>query len=87
MPAIRTASALDAHPISARSSSHEPIALVGLACRLPGGIDSPRALWKALLRAENAVIEVPRDRWDAASFWDDDPKACLLYTSPSPRDS
>ncbi|MFM9035013.1 MAG: sulfolipid-1 biosynthesis phthioceranic/hydroxyphthioceranic acid synthase [Mycobacterium sp.] len=47
-----------------------PIAIVGMACRLPGGIDSPRKLWESLLNAEDLVTEVPADRWDAEQYYD-----------------
>lgn len=50
-----------------------PIAVVGMACRLPGGIDSPHRLWKALLRGEDLVTEVPADRWDADELFDPEP--------------
>jgi acyl transferase domain-containing protein/NADPH:quinone reductase-like Zn-dependent oxidoreductase/acyl carrier protein len=49
-----------------------PIAVVGLACRLPGGIDSPHGLWEALLDGADMVTEIPRDRWDAAQHYDPD---------------
>ncbi|MDT5139147.1 MAG: polyketide synthase 5 [Mycobacterium sp.] len=42
-----------------------PGAVIGLACRLPNGIDSPDKLWDALLRVDDLVTEVPTDRWDA----------------------
>ena len=41
-----------------------------MACRLPGGIDSPRMLWDALLRGEDFITEVPADRWDAEDLYD-----------------
>jgi acyl transferase domain-containing protein/acyl carrier protein len=47
-----------------------PIAVIGMACRLPGGIDSPAQLWEALLRGDDLVTEVPPDRWDADEFFD-----------------
>ncbi|GLP77826.1 polyketide synthase [Mycobacterium antarcticum] len=47
-----------------------PIAVIGMACRLPGGIDSPERLWEALLRGADLVTEVPADRWDADEFYD-----------------
>ncbi|MED5815534.1 sulfolipid-1 biosynthesis phthioceranic/hydroxyphthioceranic acid synthase [Mycolicibacterium sp. 050232] len=50
-----------------------PIAVVGMACRLPGGIDSPAKLWDALLRGADLVTEVPLDRWDAEEFYDPEP--------------
>jgi mycolipanoate synthase len=42
-----------------------PVAVIGMACRLPGRIDSPQLLWEALLRADDFVGEIPADRWDA----------------------
>lgn len=47
-----------------------PVAVVGMACRLPGGIDSPEQLWAALVAGADLVTEVPADRWDAAEFYD-----------------
>jgi polyketide synthase 5 len=50
-----------------------PVAVIGMACRLPGGIDSPAALWDALLRGEDHVTKVPLDRWDAEEYYDPEP--------------
>lgn len=47
-----------------------PIAVIGMACRLPGGIDSPAQLWDALVAGEDLVTEVPADRWDADEYFD-----------------
>nr|WP_165606847.1 type I polyketide synthase [Mycolicibacterium iranicum] len=50
-----------------------PIAVIGMACRLPGGIESPEALWEALVRGEDLVTEVPRERWDPDEYYDPEP--------------
>ncbi|MGC2653059.1 MAG: type I polyketide synthase, partial [Mycobacterium sp.] len=50
-----------------------PIAVIGMACRLPGGIDSPDQLWDALLRGDDFVTEIPPDRWDADEYYDPEP--------------
>src|SRR5262245_27757757 len=50
-----------------------PIAVIGMACRLPGGIDSPEQLWEALLRGDDLVTEVPPDRWDKDEYYDPEP--------------
>ncbi|WUL47039.1 SDR family NAD(P)-dependent oxidoreductase [Streptomyces canus] len=53
----------------------EPIAIVGLGCRLPGGITTPRELWESLVAGEDAVGEVPADRWNADDWFDEDVRA------------
>jgi acyl-coenzyme A synthetase/AMP-(fatty) acid ligase/3-oxoacyl-(acyl-carrier-protein) synthase/NADPH:quinone reductase-like Zn-dependent oxidoreductase/aryl carrier-like protein len=42
----------------------EPIAIVGIGCRLPGGVTSPSTLWELLSRGVDAVQPVPATRWD-----------------------
>ena len=49
------------------------VAVIGMGCRLPGGIDSPEMLWEALLRGDDLVTEVPPDRWDADEYYDPEP--------------
>ena len=53
----------------------EPLAVIGLGCRFPGGADSPAAFWRLLERGGDAITEVPRDRWDADAYFDPDPDA------------
>ena len=50
-----------------------PVAVIGMACRLPGGIDSPERLWEALLRGDDLVTEIPPERWDAEEYYDPEP--------------
>ncbi len=49
------------------------VAVVGAACRLPGGIRSADAFWQRLCEGFDAVSEVPPERWDAARLYDPDP--------------
>lgn len=51
----------------------EPIAIVGMGCRFPGGADSPDAYWELLRNGVDAVDDVPRDRWDVDALFDPDP--------------
>ncbi|SPM35482.1 polyketide synthase [Mycobacterium rhizamassiliense] len=44
-----------------------------MACRLPGGVDSPQRLWQALLRGDDFIGEIPADRWDADAYYDPEP--------------
>ncbi|MBX6769568.1 MAG: polyketide synthase, partial [Actinomadura rubrobrunea] len=53
----------------------EPIAIVGIGCRFPGGADDPRSFWELLCEGRDAVTEVQSDRWNADEFWADDPSA------------
>jgi acyl transferase domain-containing protein/acyl carrier protein/protein-L-isoaspartate O-methyltransferase len=57
------------------SESPEPLAVVGLGCRFPGGADSPAAFWDLLRRGDDAITEVPRDRWDVDAYYHPDPDA------------
>src|SRR5918994_3895802 len=47
----------------------EPIAIVGMACRLPGAPDV-QAYWRLLRNGVDAIREVPADRWDIAELYD-----------------
>ncbi|MBI1390264.1 MAG: SDR family NAD(P)-dependent oxidoreductase [bacterium] len=53
----------------------EPIAIIGMGCRFPGGADSPAAFWELLKEGRDAVTETPADRWDVDAFYDPDPDA------------
>ncbi len=53
-----------------RMESQEPIAVVGIGCRFPGGANTPAAFWSLLERGVDAVGEIPADRWNAEAFYD-----------------
>src|SRR5579884_3602615 len=53
----------------------EPIAVIGMGCRYPGGADSPAAFWRLLRDGVDAIGEVPRSRWDVDALYDPDPDA------------
>ena len=55
----------------------EPIAILGIGCRLPGGANSPEAFWQLLCEGRSAIGEVPPERWDLALHYDPDPQKPL----------
>ncbi|HEY2510264.1 MAG TPA: acyltransferase domain-containing protein [Polyangiaceae bacterium] len=61
-------------PASSGSRDADPIAVVGLACRFPGG-ESPGAFFDALLQKTDAVRELPADRFTVSTLFDADPEA------------
>jgi phthiocerol/phenolphthiocerol synthesis type-I polyketide synthase D len=60
---------------ASRLSGAEPVAVVGIGCRFPGGGFGPDRYWRLLAEGTDAVGEVPPDRWDAEAFYDPDPLA------------
>jgi len=50
----------------------EPIAVIGMGCRLPGGVDGPDAFWELLKAGRDAVGEVHASRWDSERYYDPD---------------
>ncbi len=66
---------------AAESVKNEPIAIVGMGCRLPGGANDPERFWSLLCSRTDTVTEIPRERWDMDDFYDPDPSAAgKIYT-------
>ena len=60
---------------AAGTHSNEPIAVIGMGCRFPGGATSPEAFWELLEAGRDAIRDVPADRWDKDALFDADPDA------------
>jgi len=52
----------------------EPIAIVGLGCRFPGGVVDAGTYWDVLSNGVDAIGEIPANRWDVDAFYDENPQ-------------
>lgn len=61
--------------------THDPIAIVGMACNLPGENHTPEEFWSFLLRKKCGIAEIPADRWDKDASYDPNPHAIAKAVS------
>ncbi len=58
----------------------EPIAVIGMSCRFPGGANNPEDYWKLLQNGVNAIREVPAERWNIEDYYDPETKPGKINT-------
>jgi acyl transferase domain-containing protein/NADPH:quinone reductase-like Zn-dependent oxidoreductase/NAD(P)-dependent dehydrogenase (short-subunit alcohol dehydrogenase family)/acyl carrier protein len=58
---------------AAERRQNQPIAIIGIGCRVPGGANSPEEFWRLLRDGRDAVREIPADRWDLDAYYDPNP--------------
>ncbi|MFB7091307.1 beta-ketoacyl synthase N-terminal-like domain-containing protein [Streptomyces sp. NPDC056296] len=72
---LGTTTRAPAPQLAALDRLHDPVVVVGLGCRLPGGIDSPEALWQMVDKGGDVIGGLPEDRgWDLDTLYDPDPE-------------
>ncbi len=62
-----------ADPIASASAGSPPIAITGIGCRFPGGVDSPSSYWNLLTAGRDAIVDIPASRWRVEKFYTAEP--------------
>ena len=83
--ALQAIEKLQARVTELQQASTEPIAIIGLGCRFPGGANSPAAFWQLLEQGVDAISPVPGDRWDADTYHDPNPETAGQNCHPLRR--
>ena len=64
----------EARVAALESAQSEPIAIIGLGCRVPGGGNDPESFWRLLADGKDAIGPIPESRWDVDAHYDPDPE-------------
>ncbi|TDH64710.1 type I polyketide synthase [Okeania hirsuta] len=65
-----------------KAAATEPIAIIGMGCRFPGGSSTPEAFWDVFQNGVDAIAEVPKERWNLDDYYDPDPETPGKMHSP-----
>jgi acyl transferase domain-containing protein/acyl carrier protein len=66
---VLLAAELERRLAAVEESASQPIAVTGIGCRLPGGVETPEGFWELLKRGQDAIEVVPASRWDAEAWY------------------
>src|SRR5215470_17349192 len=72
---------LRARLAEAKKAWHEPIAIVGMGLRLPGGVRDAESFAQLLWSGSDGITEIPADRWSLDEFYAEDPDAIGKMTT------
>src|SRR5271156_139373 len=70
MPADKRDALTQQFDKASRIAAAEPVAVVGIGCRFPGGAVGPEGYWNFLANAGDGICEIPADRWNADEYYD-----------------
>lgn len=80
--ALKAIDVLDTQIEELKAAAREPVAIIGMSCRFPGGAHTPQAFWDMLIQKKDAVTDAPDERWDKKALYDADSNAAgKLYSS------
>jgi acyl transferase domain-containing protein/NADPH:quinone reductase-like Zn-dependent oxidoreductase/acyl carrier protein len=60
---------------ASENAQREPIAIVGMGCRFPGGANDAHSFWKVLHDGIDAISDIPAERWNVDAYYDPNPDA------------
>lgn len=72
---------------TASSTSSEPIAIIDMSCKFPGGATSPKKLWRLCVEGRDSWSRIPESRFNAAAFFHENPEKTdsVSISSQSPQ--